>query len=200
MLGTLSLLVVATAVLVAIPGPNVAMIVANSLRYGFASGIATALGTTLGIAAQLCLVAAGMLALVEAAAGALSIVKWAGVAYLVGLGIRTWRAAPQDLGNVLPRRTMFWRGVFVAAVNPKTLLFNAAFLPQFVPGNAAAAEVVVVAVVYLAVLLVGDSLWAAFASSARVCIGRFAGMTQRVTGGFLVAAGLGLALARTTDG
>lgn len=196
MLETLAALVVATAVLVAIPGPNVALIVANSLRYGLGSGIATVLGTTLGIAVQLSLVAVGMMAMVEAAASVLAYLKWAGVIYLVYLGIRTWREPPPDLGSVTPRRAMFWRGALVAAMNPKTLLFNAAFLPQFISADAGSAEILWVAVVYLAVLLGGDSLWAAFASSARPLLEHCAGLTRRVTGGFLVAAGIGLALAR----
>ena len=199
MVETLTALVLATAILVAIPGPNVALIVANSLRYGLGSGIATVLGTTLGIAMQLGLVAIGMLAIVEAAASALSWLKWAGVAYLVYLGIRTWREPPPDLREVAPHRTMLWRGALVAALNPKTLLFNAAFLPQFVSVDAAPGEIALVVVVYLAVLLAGDSLWAAFASSARPLLERYAGMTRRITGGFLVIAGIGLALARKAD-
>lgn len=196
MFETLIALVIATSILVAIPGPNVALIVANSLRYGLASGLATVLGTTLGIAAQLGLVAVGMMAIVEAAASMLSYLKWAGVIYLVYLGIRTWREPARDLSQVTPRRAMFWRGAFVAAMNPKTLLFKAAFLPQFISVNAAATEILLVAAVYLAVLFAGDSLWAAFASSARGLLARCAGMTRRISGGFLVAAGIGLASSR----
>lgn len=196
MLESLTALAVATAILVAIPGPNVALIVASSLRYGLASGIATVFGTTLGIALQLCLVAAGMIALVEATAGALSLIKWLGVAYLVYLGIRAWREAPPALSDVSPRPAMFWRGVVVAALNPKTLLFNAAFLPQFVRADSAPTAFLLVAVVYLAVLMAGDCLWAAFASSARRLLERHVGVTNRATGAFLVAAGIGLASAR----
>lgn len=196
MLETLTALVIATAILVAIPGPNVALIVANSLRYGLGPGIATVLGTTLGIAVQLCLVVVSMMAIVEAAASALSYLKWAGVIYLVYVGIRTWREPPPDLRHSTPRRTMFWRGALVAAMNPKTLLFNAAFLPQFVSADAGSTEILLVAVVYLAVLMAGDSLWAAFASSARPLLERCAGLTRRITGGFLVAAGIGLASSR----
>lgn len=199
MMETLTALAIATAILVAIPGPNVALIVANSLRFGLGSGIATVLGTTLGIAVQLCLVAVSMMAIVEAAASVLSYLKWAGVIYLVYLGVRTWREPPPDLRRITPHRTMFWRGVLVAAMNPKTLLFNAAFLPQFVSFDAAPAEILLVAGVYLAVLLAGDSLWAAFASSARPLLDRCAGLTRRITGGFLIVAGIGLALARKAD-
>lgn len=73
------LLVLATSVLVVIPGPNVALIVANSLRYGLRMGVMTVLGTTAGVAAQLALVVLGLVAIVEMAADALSWIKWAGV-------------------------------------------------------------------------------------------------------------------------
>lgn len=199
MFETVPALIIATAILVAMPGPNVALIVANSLRFGLFAGITTVLGTTLGVAAQLSVVAMGLMAIVELAASALTLVKWAGVAYLVYLGIRTWRSQSADLSRVTAHRTMFWRGVFVAAINPKTLLFNAAFLPQFVSVGAMASEAALVALVYLAVLLAGDCLWAAFANSARPLLDRFSGLTQRLTGGFLVAAGVGLALARKAD-
>ena len=199
MFETVPALIVATAILVAMPGPNVALIVANSLRFGLSAGITTVLGTTLGVAAQLSVVAIGLMAIVEVAVSALTLVKWAGVVYLVYLGIRTWRSPPQNLGNVTPDRTLFWRGVFIAAINPKTLLFNAAFLPQFVSASAEAPEAALVALVYLAVLLAGDCLWAAFANSARPLLDRFSALTRHLTGGFLVAAGVGLALARKAD-
>ena len=125
-------LVAATAVLVAIPGPNVALIVANSLKNGFRAGVATVLGTTVGVGLQLALVVFGLAAIIATAADALQWVKWAGVAYLVYIGIRTWRQPADDLKSVEAAPAMFWRGCLVAVVNPKTLLFNAAFIPQVV--------------------------------------------------------------------
>ena len=191
-------LTVATAVLVIIPGPNVALIVANSLRYGVRIGAVTVLGTTLGVAVQLLLVVLGMAAIIELAADALTWIRWAGVAYLVWLGIRTWNEPADDLGKVVAAPAMFWRGCTVAAVNPKTLLFNAAFLPQFVAsGGSAAGQLAIVAAVFLTVLLVGDMLWAMFAGGARGLLVTHAATRNRVTGGFLVAAGIGLALSRS---
>ena len=125
----------ATAVLVAIPGPNVALIVANSLQYGFRQGATTVLGTTLGVALQLGLVVLGLAAVIEFAADLLTWIKWAGVVYLVYLGIRAWREPAGDLADVGARPAVFWRGCMIAALNPKTLLFNAAFLPQFLSGR-----------------------------------------------------------------
>ncbi len=190
-------LVAATAVLVVIPGPNVALIVANSLKNGFRAGVATVLGTTVGVALQLALVVFGLAAIIATAAEALQWVKWAGVAYLVYLGIRTWREPADDLGSIEAAPTLFWRGCLVAIVNPKTLLFNAAFIPQFVGSDTAnVTSLAIVAGVFLAVLFAGDVLWAAFASSARRVLQRYAKARNRLTGAFLTAAGIGLAISQ----
>jgi len=193
-------LAVATAVLVAIPGPNAALIVANSLRHGFSSGALTVLGTTSGVGLQLGLVVLGMVAVIDLAAYAFGWIRWAGVAYLVWLGLRTWREQAAEPVENVPAPAMFWRGCLLAAVNPKTLLFNAAFLPQFVvPGSGLAGQPASVAIVYLGVLLAGDLLWATFASSARRLTGLHEAAGKRLAGGFLVLAGIGLALARRSD-
>jgi len=190
-------LIAATLVLVAIPGPNVALIVANSIRYGFRSGVATVIGTTTGVAVQLLLVVSGLAALVATVAEALTWIRWAGVAYLLWLGLRTWFAEPEDLAAIEARPAMFWRGCLVAVLNPKTLLFHAAFIPQFVdPGASTLSASGIVAGAFLAVLTCGDLLWAAFATSARSLLVRYASVRNRLVGLFLAAAGLGLAFAR----
>jgi threonine/homoserine/homoserine lactone efflux protein len=192
-------LVVATSILVLIPGPNVALIVANGLRHGLKMGLVTAFGTTGGLALQLFLVIAGMATIIEAAASALLWIKWLGVAYLVYLGIRTWNVADGDL-NEIPAQSKsgtFWRGFALAVINPKTLLFNAAFLPQFVAaGDGVTSQLILLATVYLAVIVIGDALWALFASSARRFFTRFRHLRNKVTGGFMLGAAAGLALSR----
>jgi threonine/homoserine/homoserine lactone efflux protein len=190
-------LAIATGILVMIPGPNVALIVANSIRYGFRMGAMTVLGTTAGVALQMLAVVLGLAAIIELAADALIWIRWLGVAYLIYLGIRTWNVPADDLSNVMAAPAMFWRGCLIAAINPKTLLFNAAFLPQFVVANGdVGQQLAVVAGVFLTVLLLGDMIWALGASSARQLLDRYAGARNRVTGGFLVAAGVGLSLSR----
>jgi len=196
-MNTLLALVIATAILIIIPGPNVALIVANSLRYGFRTGVVTVAGTTAGVALQLAIVVVGMAAVIELAADVLTWIKWAGVAYLIVLGIRTWREPAGDLAGIEAARIVFWRGCLLAALNPKTLLFNAAFIPQFVSSEAASvSDVALVAAVFLSVVFFGDVLWAAFASSARRLLARYSRLRNRLTGAFLTAAGIGLALAR----
>lgn len=197
MTASLLALVAATLVLVAIPGPNVALIVANTLRYGFRSGSTTVLGTTAGVAVQLVLVVFGLAALVATFAEALTWIRWAGVAYLVYLGIRTWRQAPDDLSTIDAAPAVFWRGFLLAVLNPKTMLFNAAFITQFVRSESGPVDAIgLVAIVFLLVLMFGDLLWAAFATSARPLLLRYSTACNRVSGAFLVTAGVGLALAR----
>ena len=196
-MNTLLALIIATAILVMIPGPNVALIVANSLKYGLRPGLVTVLGTTAGVALQLALVVVGMTTVVELAADVLVWVKWAGVAYLVVLGIRTWREPAVDLVDVVAMPVMFWRGCVLAALNPKTLLFNAAFIPQFVStASSTVFDFVTVAMVFLSVLFVGDVLWAVFADSARRVLDRYSHIRNRLSGAFLTAAGIGLAFSR----
>ena len=194
-MNTLAALVVATSILVIIPGPNVALIVANSLQHGFRMGAMTVLGTTVGIALQLAFVVGGLAALVELAADALTWIRWIGVVYLIWLGIRTWREPATDLAKVEAAPSMFFRGCILAAVNQKTLIFNAAFLPQFV-GDGSAGEFALVGAVFLGVIFLGDLGWALFASSARRVLTRYSHQRNRITGAFLTAAGIGLALSR----
>lgn len=192
---TLIALISATVVLVLIPGPNVALIVATSVRYGLRVGVLTALGTTAGLAVQLALVVAGLTTLIEYAANSLTWIRWAGVVYLLWLGIRTWRETNTDASSMEPTRVVFWRGLLLAVINPKTLIFNAAFIPQFV-AEGSASQFALVASVYLFVVMLGDVAWAVFADAASRRLGRFAHWHHRIAGGALVTAGIGLAFSR----
>ncbi|WP_372571176.1 LysE family translocator [Ruegeria jejuensis] len=194
-------LVAATLLLVAIPGPNVALIVANTIAHGFRFGATTVLGTTLGIFLQLCLVVIGLSAVLQLAADALWWIKWAGVLYLLFLGLQALRQGfdpmPKAQATDRPVRAVFWQGLFLAVINPKTLLFSAAFLPQFVSSQAGGVGLVWAAAVYLGVIFVGDLAWVAMAQSARRSVLRLGRWRHRLTGGFFLAAGLGLAVARS---
>lgn len=193
-------LVLATSVLVAIPGPNVALIVANTLARGLRLGVVTVLGTTTGVAIQLALVVVGLVALLQLAAMALLWIKWIGVAYLLWLGVRAWRRSASDVPDAVvehrPLATVFCQGAMLATVNPKTLLFVAAFLPQFVGPGAGPNALAALACIHLSVLLAGDLVWAIFADRARHALRSFGPVRHRLTGGLFVAAGIGLALAR----
>ena len=197
-------LAAASAVMVMIPGPVVALVVATSLRFGAAFGLAAVLGTTLGNAIQVALVVAGLSALLAATAGVLFWIKWIGAAYLIFLAIKTWREPAEDLsvGEAYEGKlaAMFWRGVGIAMFNPKTIMFNAAFIPQFVdPSRAAGPQLFLLAAVFVLVSWVGDSAWAVFAAWARGFLIRFGRLRNKLTGGFLFTAGVGLALSRPSQ-
>ena len=198
----LAALVAATAVLVLIPGPNVALIVARSLQYGVRAGVLTTLGTTLGVAVQLALVFVGITAAVELAASLFSVLRWAGIAYLVWLAYQQWHAESGELQipHHVPARAELGRGFLIALMNPKVLIFNAAFLPQFVVSSQPLLpQLAVVSTVYLLVLFAGDVLWSVGASAARPWFARYSSIRNKLGATFYAAAGIGLALARRGD-
>ena len=193
--------VAATALLMVIPGPNVALIVANSVAHGTRFGLLTVAGTASGVVVQLALTVLGASAALDFLAASFEWLRWAGVAYLIWLGIAAWRAPAVDLTRVRPEarsaRAIYLRGLLVCLTNPKTLLFCGAFLPQFVtPGADATRQVVLLAVTFFIVSTVLDSVWALLAGRVRALLSARARLRNRLTGGLLVGAGVGLALAR----
>lgn len=192
---------VATTVLILIPGPNVTLLVANSLAYGPRRALITLAGTSSAIALQMVVVGLGMTSLVATLAAWFEWLRWAGVAYLVYLGIQQWRAAPLALEDVraIASRTLFWQGLLVSATNPKTLLFYAAFFPQFVdPGAPLGPQLAMLCTTFLIIATVLDGAYAILAGRLRTWLRghRRARLRNRLSGAFLIAAGLGLALAR----
>jgi threonine/homoserine/homoserine lactone efflux protein len=195
--------VAASALLMLIPGPNVALIAANSIGLGARYGLLTIAGTSAAMVVQLGLTVLGMATLLALLADGFAWLRWLGVAYLVYLGVRRWRAAADDLARVQAQtpsvHAVFWRGFAVSATNPKTLLFYAAFFPQFVePGAGMAARLIALAVTFLMLAVVIDSGWALAAGRLRPLLAGRHRLRNRLSGGLLVGAGLGLALARRT--
>ena len=123
-------------VLMLIPGPNVALIVANSVAYGSRYGLLTVAGTSSAVVVQLAFTALGMTRLLGALGTSFELIRWVGVAYLVYLGVAQWRAPAVDLTRTRPEprsaRAIYMRALLVSLTNPKTLLFYGAFFPQFV--------------------------------------------------------------------
>ena len=192
---------VTSIALIAFPGPNVALIVSTSIAHGRRAGLVTVAGTSSAMAIQLLLTVAGTSALLAAAAPWFSWLRWAGAAYLIYLGVRAWRApAGNGTGNVMPARAegaVFARGVLVSLTNPKTLLFFGAFLPQFVSTDGPALPQLIVLAGTFLVLAVGlDTAWALLAHRAGARLSRRKDLRNRLEGGLLIGAGVGLAVAR----
>jgi homoserine/homoserine lactone efflux protein len=119
------------------PGAGAIAAMSAGLNHGFARGCFMNLGLTLGIATQVAVVGLGLGALIAASALAFMVIKWLGVAYLVWLGLKQWRAPATPLvartneSAVVSRRRLVMRGWAVDAVNPKGTVFLLAVVPQF---------------------------------------------------------------------
>lgn len=124
------------------PGAGAIASMSSGLRYGFWRGYWNALGLQIALVAQIAIVAAGLGAVLAASEMAFTLIKWFGVAYLVYLGIKQWRALPADLSDDSTIRpigkplALITRGFLVNISNPKALVFMLAILPQFIDLNA----------------------------------------------------------------
>lgn len=188
-------------ILMLIPGPNVALIVANSIAHGARHGLLTVAGTSSAMVVQLALTALGMAAAMSRLGVWFEELRWIGVAYLLWLGVRQWRAAPTDLSAINPEpkspRAIYGRAFLVSLTNPKTLFFYGAFFPQFVsPGRALDGQLAVLAASFLLIAVVVDGGWAISAGRARGMLARHGRMRNRLSGGVLVAAAVALATVR----
>jgi homoserine/homoserine lactone efflux protein len=193
--------VAAVAILMLIPGPNVALIVANSVAHGARYGLLTVAGTSAAMVLQLGVTALGMTELLDTLGSWFEWIRWLGVAYLFWLGVTYWRAAPIDLTSTKPERksarAMFMRALLVSLANPKTLLFYGAFFTQFLSGGPdASAEIALLSATFLALAILLDGGWALTAARARRFLATRGRLRNRLSGGLLIGAGVGLALAR----
>jgi threonine/homoserine/homoserine lactone efflux protein len=131
---TLLLFVGASLALLAIPGPAVIYVVTRSLDQGRAAGIVSMLGVETGTFAYALAAAAGLTGLIAASMTAFTVVKYAGAAYLIYLGVRKLLQRPEEPQEVFlsGRSQLFLKGLLVQLLNPKIAIFFVAFLPQFV--------------------------------------------------------------------
>jgi homoserine/homoserine lactone efflux protein len=193
--------VAAVMILMLIPGPNVALIVANSVAHGARYGLLTVAGTSSAMVLQLAVTALGMTELLETLGSWFEWVRWIGVAYLLYLGVSYWRAAPVDLTRTAPERksprALVARALLVSLSNPKTLLFYGAFFPQFLSGGPdVGVEIALLSATFLALAVLVDGGWALLAARARRFLASHGRLRNRLSGGLLIGAGIGLALAR----
>jgi len=192
--------VLATTILILIPGPNVSLIVGNSIAHGTRYGLLTVLGTSSAVVVQLAFTALGLTATLDLLADWFEWIRWLGVAYLLYLGIRQWCAAPVDLTQISPQprslRAIVLRGFLISLTNPKTLLFYSAFFPQFIaPDAPIAPQLTLLSLTFLAIAVGLDSLWALLAGRVRGALAIRPRLRNRLSGGCLIGAGIGLALA-----
>jgi len=191
----------AALTLLAIPGPAVLYIVVQSAEQGRRVGLASVAGIHLGTLVHIAAASAGLSALIVASSLAFSVVKYAGAAYLVYLGIR--KLLERDSTTEVeerrePLRRAFVRGMVVNVLNPKTALFFLAFLPQFVDTSRGGvwSQVLVLGLVLAGLGLVSDSLYALAAGSVSGLLRRRRNAVRRGSAVVYVALGAAAALAK----
>ena len=200
----LALFAVAALALLLVPGPAVLYVVTRSIHQGRRAGLVSVLGIHLGTLVHITAATVGLSALLVSSATAFSVVKYAGAAYLIGLGLWTIFARTADadvvLGGERRLRRVFAQGVVVNVLNPKTALFFLAFLPQFVDPSRghATLQIALLGVTFAALGMVTDSLWALVAGTMGEKLRgscRFAKSQRYVSGTVFVGLGVVTALA-----
>ncbi len=196
---------VTTIVLSVTPGPGVFSSVASGLDHGFRRGIWNGVGMQVANLILAALVSFGLGAILLASETAFAVVKWLGVAYLVYLGIVTWRAEPQAFAQQTDTtrtpREIFLRGFLVSITNPKGIIFFAAILPQFI--DIARPQLPQYAILTATTFVVDVLVMAAYTAAAARAV-RVMRNTEglrwinRGLGGLFVAAGVALAGWRRT--
>jgi threonine/homoserine/homoserine lactone efflux protein len=199
---TLLLFAGASLALLVVPGPAVLFIVARSVEHGRSAGLVSMLGVQVGALVHVAAAVLGISALLVQSAVAFSVVKYAGAAYLVYLGVRRLllRGAPAMTarGEPLALGRLFRQGIVVNVLNPKAALFFFAFLPQFVDPDAGAValQMGLLGLLFVALAVVSDGLYAVAAGSAAGRLRRSSGFVSAdrwLSGSVLV--GLGVATA-----
>jgi threonine/homoserine/homoserine lactone efflux protein len=195
-------------VLIAVPGPSVLFTVSRALTVGRRSALFTVIGNEIGEFAQVAAVAFGVGALVERSAEIFAIVKWAGAAYLVFLGVQAIRHR-RSMTEELAARTAPVRplrairdGFIVGATNPKTIVIFVVVLPEFTdrgPGYLPVPlQMLILGGLFASIALLLDSAWAAVAGTARQWLVRSPRRLALIGGtSGLVMIGLGVSIAAT---
>jgi threonine/homoserine/homoserine lactone efflux protein len=198
--------VLASVVLIVIPGPSVLFVIGRSLALGRLGGLLSVVGNALGMVPLVAAVALGVGALVAQSVVIFTIIKFAGALYLVYLGVQAIRHradAAAALNGAVATRS-HWRqlgeGFIVGVTNPKTIAFFVAVLPQFVDFTAGSIplQLFELGVVFIVLALLCDSIWALAASAARTWFARSPRRAAHLaaTGGVMMI-GLGGVLALT---
>ncbi|MCH5670948.1 LysE family translocator [Streptomyces gilvus] len=193
--------------LIVIPGPSVLFVIGRALAQGRRAALITVVGNTLGAYLLVVAVAVGIGSVVERSVLVFTLLKLAGAAYLVYLGVRAWRArgslrAAFTGAEAVPHsgpRT-FWEGFAVGVTNPKTIVFFAAVLPQFVEPDRGhvTPQMLLLGLVFNAIALASDSAWGLVAATARDWFARSPRRLSLVGGvGGLTMIGLGVTVAVT---
>lgn len=197
----------ASALLMVIPGPTILLVISYALGQGWRAALPMAIGVALGDFTAMTLSMLGLGALLAASATVFTVLKWVGAAYMVWLGIKLWRAGgslnakPRSDGATMVR--MLGHAWIVTALNPKSIIFFVAFLPQFLNPHADFLTQMLAFESTFLILAFANALgYALIASRARAAIRneRLVGTANKLGGSLLIGAGILTATARTGQG
>lgn len=201
-LDTWTLYVATVLALMSTPGPSQLLMLSNSATHGFRRALFTAAGDLSANALQMLAAGLGLAAIIAASGAALTVIKWAGVVYLIWLGVRMiLRAKPDDpklaeREPAVPLRTLWTQGFVTSAANPKAVVFFAALFPQFISADGAFwPQFLILSATYI----VMDGMFlSAYGSNASWIARRFKGSArvwiERLGGGFMIGAAVLLGL------
>lgn len=194
----------ASFLLVIVPGPSVLFVISRGVALGRRAALATVAGNAAGVYVQVLFVAVGLGAVISRSAVVFNVIKFAGAAYLVYLGVQAIRHRRQlstvlDVaGTYRPTRHLLREGFLVGIANPKAAVFFAAILPQFVnpDGAPAGVQMAALGLVFVLIALLSDSVWGLAAGSARAWLAASPHRLELLGGaGGLTMIGLGVGLA-----
>ena len=204
--GRLATFALLSLAIIVVPGPSVLFVISRGVTLGRRAALTTVLGNEAGLFVQVVAVSLGLGALVERSLVLFTIIKLAGAAYLIFLGVQALRdrralaaALEVEVSRKSPRR-IFREGFVVGVSNPKSAILFTAILPQFVNRSAGhvPVQLLVLGLVSVSIALISDSIWGCLAGTARSWLGRSPRRLALMGGtGGLVMVGLGLRLAVT---
>jgi threonine/homoserine/homoserine lactone efflux protein len=202
--GALAVFAAASLALLVVPGPAVLYVVSQSIEHGRSAGLVSMLGVEVGGLVHVAAAALGLSALLVQSAVAFNVVKYAGAAYLVFLGLRRLlsREPFDPTGERAPRRLdrLFAQGIVVNILNPKTALFFFAFLPQFVDVDKGSVglQILFLGICFILLAVISDGMYAVAAGTASGWLRgnpRFLRAERWISGTVLVGLGVTAAFA-----
>jgi homoserine/homoserine lactone efflux protein len=196
----------ATMVLLVIPGPTILLVVSYALGQGWRSALPISVGVALGDFTAMTLSMLGIGALLSASSAVFTVLKLAGAAYLIYLGIKLWRAGGRlhieaKIATATPGK-MLGHAWLVTALNPKSITFFVAFLPQFLDRNGDFwTQMLIFEATFICLAFANAIGYALVASRARMLVSsaRAVGIFNRIGGTLLIGAGIAAAGVRSSQ-
>jgi threonine/homoserine/homoserine lactone efflux protein len=189
--------VVASAGLLAIPGPTLTLVVSYAINAGPRTGWASVPGVTLGDFTAMTASLLGAGAILATSAALFTVLKILGALYLISLGMKLWRTESEPTilegqATATSLRSVFWNTYTVTALNPKDIIFFVAFVPQFVdPAQPAIQQFVILEATFLTMVALNITVWSHVGGYLKSCLRRpeMIKIVNRIGGSFLVGAG-----------